>query len=223
MWPDKSFAFGPAAHIELALKILAEGPGCFKNLTGALGLAFIYGNLVPDFFIAPPRWKRLYHSFEAFEHLLLKAKKPCEHAFALGYGTHLLADKVAHEKIIPAFARRLDLPPRLIHYYFEWTIERNLSRNLFLLKGLYLWPGHRRLNLFVSSSFEIERHVMLTRKLITLSSMRLAKIRRRTPPNSLVKLFERRFLAALPSCLSEMQYVFHAKGANNAYRGLGCA
>ncbi|OAG26855.1 zinc dependent phospholipase C family protein [Thermodesulfatator autotrophicus] len=221
--PREVLAFGPGAHIELGLKLIEIGPPCFRELTGSLGLAFIYGNLAPDFFIAPARFKRLYHSFEAFESLISRAQKPCEIAFSLGYGTHLLADNVAHGHLIPALERRLDLPGRLIHYYFEWTLERNRGQNFFLLKGIYLWPGHRRLNRFMASSFGLSSKVILSRKLITLSTLRLAKIKRVIPPSNLVLFFEKRFRAALPECLESMNQILGVKEADYACRRLRCA
>ncbi|AEH44906.1 hypothetical protein Thein_1035 [Thermodesulfatator indicus DSM 15286] len=223
LFPQEVLAFGPGAHIELGLKLIELGPSCFRGLTGSLGLAFIYGNLAPDFFIAPARFKRLYHSFEAFEKLLLEAKSPDEIAFSLGYGTHLLADDVAHLHLIPALERRLDLPGRLIHYYFEWTLERNRGKNFFLLRGIYLWPGHRRLNQFMASSFGISTRIILSRKLLTLSTMRLAKIKRFIPPNNLVILFERKFQTALPRCLENMNQILFVEEADDACRRLRCA
>ena len=199
--PKVALAFGPGVHIELALKFL-EG-GLFPA-EGALGLAFLYGNLVPDYFVSSATLKVLCHRKEAFLSLLRQARNPEERAFSLGFGAHLAADRVAHEELIPALRRRLELPERLIHYYFEWTLERNRAASWYTLRGLLLWPGHRGLDLFLTRALALEPRRLMTRKWVSLSSYRLFKLKRRLPATSLAVLFERCFRAARRRCLEEM-------------------
>ena len=201
--PKVAFAFGPGVHLELALKFL-EGGLLPLPAKGALGLAFLYGNLAPDYFVSSATLKALWHREEAFLSLLRQAQSPEERAFSLGFGAHLAADRVAHEELIPALRRRLELPERLIHYYFEWTLERNRATSWYLLRGLLLWPGHRELEAFLTRAFELEPRRFMTRKWVSLSGYRLFKLKRRLPATSLAVLFERRFRAARPRCLEEM-------------------
>ncbi len=199
--PLKALAFGPGVHLELSLKLLEKG----FFLEGATGLAFLYGSIVPDFFVSSSTLKALFHREEAFERLLKGASSPFQMAFALGYRAHLEADRFAHQDLIPAFGRRLDLPVRAIHYYLEWTLERNRLPYWYFLRGLLLWPGHRKLDRFLLDSFELEPRKFLTRKWVSLTSYYLFKIRRRLPPTNLALLFERRFQSIYPKCLDQMR------------------
>ncbi len=208
VFPEKALAFGPGVHLELALKLLERLDG----LRGSLGFAFLYGNIAPDFFVSSAHLKALFHSHEAQEKLLKEARSPFELSFAQGYATHLEADRFAHEVLIPAFGRRLELPLRIIHYYFEWTLERNRSFYWYFLRGLLTWPGHRRLDHFILRAFELEYRTLWTRKWVSLTSYRLFKIRRRLPPTGLALLFERRFQSVHHRCLERMGTLLKSSG-----------
>ncbi|NPA49823.1 MAG: zinc dependent phospholipase C family protein [Thermodesulfobacteria bacterium] len=199
--PAEALAFGPGVHLELALKLLER----FSELKGPLGFAFLYGNIAPDFFVSSAALKALFHTEKAYQKLLRKADNPFTSAFAQGFGTHLEADQFAHERLIPAFKRRLELPLRLIHYYFEWTLERNRASYWYFLRGILTWPGHRKLDQFLIRAFELDPRQLLTRKWVSFTGYRLFKIKRRLPPTNLAILFERRFQSTLPRCLGRME------------------
>ncbi len=199
--PEEALAFGLGVHLELALKLVEK----FPNFKGILGLAFLYGNIAPDFFVSSTALKNLFHTQKAYRRLLFKAENALTLSFAQGFGVHLEADHFAHKNLIPAFKRRLDLPLRLIHYYFEWTLERNRASYWYILRGLLTWPGHRELDNFLSQTFALDPLHLLTRKWVALSGYRLFKIRRRLPLTNLALLFERRFQGAQPRCLEQME------------------
>ncbi len=206
--PKIVLAFGPGVHLELALDLLAKN---LPSLKGVAGLAFLYGNIVPDYFVSSATLKALFHTEEAFKRLSRKAANDLERAFALGFGAHLAADQIAHEELIPAFKRRVDLPGKVIHYYFEWTLERNRAPFWFVLRGLLLWPGHRKLDFFLAETLALEPRRFMTRKWVSLTSYRIFKIKRRLSPTNLSLLFERRYQASKNRCLDKI----------SAFLGLG--
>ncbi len=206
-----AYAFGPGVHLELALKFL-EKTAAFEGL---LGLCFLYGNLVPDYFLSSGTLKKLFHNEETHLKLLTRAQSPGERAFVAGFGAHLKADKVAHERLVPALKRRLELPERLIHYYLEWTLERNRASKWYLLRGLLLWPAHQELDQFLIKALALDRYLFLTRKWVSLTSYRVFKIRRRRAPTNLALLFERCFQSAETRCLAEMATLIETPSGEN--------
>ena len=206
-----AYAFGPGVHLELALKFLEKT----TIFDGLLGLCFLYGNLVPDYFLSSGTLKRLFHNEETYLKLLTRAQNPREKAFAAGFGAHLKADEVAHEILVPALKRRLELPERLIHYYLEWTLERNRAVKWYLLRGLLLWPGHQEEDNFLIKALALDRHLFLTRKWVSLTSYRIFKIKRRLAPTNLALLFERCFQSTERRCLAEMATLVETPSGEN--------
>lgn len=80
------------------------------------------------------------HHWETTEKLFRDARDDRETALAIGYGSHLLVDIIAHNHFVPAHEIMwLDFP-MVTHIAVEWTMDAHIQRQLFasphsLLKG----------------------------------------------------------------------------------------
>ncbi len=204
LFPASVLAFGPGVHLELSLRLFEELPLLNLSLAQFLsesGWAFLYGNIAPDFLVGRAGWREHYHSLRAARRLLSCAFRPELKAFSLGYLFHLVTDDVAHNQIIPAFQRRLGLPPRFIHYLLEWSLERDRRFSFYLLRGLLLWPGRHSLDLFLTKALGLETRTYFYRRALYVLSYRLSLVKRRREPTTLVQLFRRCYPDISKRCL----------------------
>ncbi len=107
LFPLDCLAWGPAAHLHMAVTVLEESrilPSAVQNLISTFPMQFMYGCIASDVIqakgtVADP----LYHCHNwriGFE-LLKKASSRRLRAFSLGYLCHLAADIYAHNCFIP--------------------------------------------------------------------------------------------------------------------------
>lgn len=104
--PDIALAWGPATHLELAVRLLgnlSQLPGATAALLAAHPLDYCYGTIAADIVAAKRFAHYLHHChrWTAGLEVLDSAEKPSQKAFAYGYLSHLAADVVAHNYFIP--------------------------------------------------------------------------------------------------------------------------
>lgn len=104
--PEGSWAWGPATHLELALR-LTQNPGALPasvaSLIFANPLDFYYGAIAPDIVVAKGFAHYLNHCHRWTVGLEVQdaARTDSEKAFAWGYLGHLASDVVAHNYYVP--------------------------------------------------------------------------------------------------------------------------
>ncbi len=108
VFPVDAFAWGPAAHIDFSMQILAGAVSILPSISGMLlrrRVDFLYGSLAADSVMGKNMACDLTHchSWSVARELLDQARQKGERyeAFMLGYIGHLAADVVAHNRFVP--------------------------------------------------------------------------------------------------------------------------
>lgn len=108
IFPVDAFAWGPAAHIDFSMQILASCLTLAPSIARLLRrrqIDFLYGSLAADSILAKNMAGKTTHchSWTVARGLFAAAKKEGEgfEAFMLGYIGHLAADVVAHNDFVP--------------------------------------------------------------------------------------------------------------------------
>jgi len=146
--PEAALAWGPATHLELAGRILADLarlPAPTAALLAAHPLDYCYGTIAADIVVAKRFSHYLHHChrWTVGLEVLDSAQSPSQQAFAHGYLSHLAADVVAHNYFVP-YKMILGFNARArSHAFWEirfdtfapeevWTIPKNISRRMHL-------------------------------------------------------------------------------------------
>lgn len=133
--PDSAFAWGPGTHLDIAVTVLQNAAWCLPTiwkLIHAYPNEFIYGSVAPDIIFAKKYSGSLHHchNWSIGRLILEEAKSDEEKAAAWGYLTHLAADCVAHNylvpfKIIESFKHRA-----LGHPYWEMRFDLHVPEKI---------------------------------------------------------------------------------------------
>ena len=104
--PLPAFAFGPIAHVDMGLDVIAEAVGMASGTWSVIRSyqrEFLQGTLGPDREVAKNLavYERHSHNWDRFFNQLHNAKDDAERAFFLGCLCHLAADAVAHNYFVP--------------------------------------------------------------------------------------------------------------------------
>ena len=126
--PDRAFAWGPVAHVELVRGALHAAAPALSFVASAgmeVFWALFYGSLAPDLFLAKNRqpFPLHTHNWDRGFSMLDAASTPVERAFSLGYLTHLAGDVVAHNVYVPYKMVELPFDRRRQHAYWEFRFE----------------------------------------------------------------------------------------------------
>lgn len=135
LFPSDALAWGPVAHIDFSLQILAgsaivapavlEFIRCFSH-------DFIYGCLAADSIVGKnlASDKDHCHSWTVARDLLAQAEKEGQqrHAFMLGYLSHLAEDVIAHNHFVPHRVVTYYQAKGLGHLYWEARFDKRLLR-----------------------------------------------------------------------------------------------
>ncbi len=128
LWPDDSFAWGPATHLQLGWHII-NNPAMLaapvKPLLEAFPYDYLYGCISADIVVGKRFTRELKHchNWHVGFNVLSRAESPSQRAFAYGYLSHLAADTIAHnyyvpEKMVSAYSTRF-----LRHIYWEMRFD----------------------------------------------------------------------------------------------------
>jgi hypothetical protein len=104
--PSAAWAWGPATHLELGLRVvsnLALLPAALQGLLRAHPLDYLYGTIAADIVVAKrfTHYLRHCHRWTMGLEVLGNAEGESQRSFAWGYLSHLAADVVAHNYFVP--------------------------------------------------------------------------------------------------------------------------
>jgi len=135
LFPTDALAWGPVAHLDFALQILAGAAvvtPVVKRLIETRSADFLYGSLAADAIVGKNLAKHRdhCHNWDVARGLYGSAArlgKPAE-AFALGYIGHLGADVVAHNHIVPRMLITHFRAKGVGHIYWEMRSDEKLFK-----------------------------------------------------------------------------------------------
>lgn len=133
LFPVDALAWGPVAHLDFALQILAGAAvvaPLARRLIETWTADFLYGSLAADSIVGKnlARHHDHCHNWDVARSLFRSAQrqgKPRE-AFALGYVGHLGADVVAHNHIVPRMLVQHFRAKGVGHIYWEMRSDEKL-------------------------------------------------------------------------------------------------
>ncbi len=104
--PAHAWAWGPATHLEIGLRVIGNLgvlPLALQDLLRIHPLDFLYGSIAADIVVAKrfTHYLRHCHRWTVGLEVLGNASKPSQESFAWGYLSHLAADVVAHNYFVP--------------------------------------------------------------------------------------------------------------------------
>ena len=138
IFPEKAFAWGPAAHIQIGLEalkninLLEHG---LQILLQAYPFDYLYGCIGVDIIFAKGLAKEHEHShnWNIRFAVLEEAATPAQEAFAYGYLSHLAADAIAHNYFIPECAIKNYASKTFRHIYWEMRFDSLIKKELWCL------------------------------------------------------------------------------------------
>jgi hypothetical protein len=135
--PGDAFAWGLQTHLFFAQYALLFAPLADPQLRCAVARfprLVLAGACLPDLALAgraigTPAF-RCAHRWSTLRRLA--AAPPCdeEHALAIGYATHLLADVVAHNRFVPEHEARIAGIPHITHAICEWAMDMHVATEI---------------------------------------------------------------------------------------------
>lgn len=146
-----AFAWGLYTHVYFAQLLVWAIPLLDPRFRGAakrLPELVMIGACLPDLALVGKRVGteafQDTHRWETAHRLLADAETDEELAFALGFGSHLLVDVIAHNHFVPAHETLwLDLP-MVTHVASEWAMDVHIQSQLFAFPG-YLLSTHKEM------------------------------------------------------------------------------
>lgn len=143
--PSEAWAWGPGVHLAICNQLLHTprilGPE-LAALLAAHPQAFLYGALSADIFVGKGCRAKPGHShnWETALDLLKSVASPEQHAYALGYATHLAADVLAHNFYVPTMLGTTPGSGKLSHVLLELQADRQVRWSGGQAKGLFRLP-----------------------------------------------------------------------------------
>lgn len=122
--------WGPGHHLEFAERALRRKrellPNDVADLLGAERDAYFYGNIAADIinFKGYGGQYNHCHRWTIIDEMRALAETPRQHAFILGYLSHLAADTIAHNHFVPYHLARYARTKGLGHLYWEMNADR---------------------------------------------------------------------------------------------------
>jgi len=129
--PSVAFAFGPVAHVDMAMEILSSASlvgGAVASLIARYRRQFILGTLDPDRTLAKnlAPYEEHSHNWDTALADFDNADSEQERARSLGRICHLAADTVAHNYFVPAKIVDSYGSPTAGHLYWEVRFDTRL-------------------------------------------------------------------------------------------------
>ncbi len=123
-------AWGPGSHLEFAHRVYRSRrrtlPARVATMLRDHRDAYLYGNIAADI-INFKAWGGHYnhcHRWTIVEEMRGHAQDDAQHAFCLGYLSHLAADTIAHNHYVPYHLARYARNKGLGHLYWEMRADR---------------------------------------------------------------------------------------------------
>lgn len=126
--PDPAWAWGPGVHLTIGNAILTQLvhlPATIAAILAAYPEHFLYGALSADIFIGKGCQTTPTHShnWNTARALWRTAHEPAHQAYAYGYLTHLAADVIAHNYLVPNLLGFSAVRGKLAHTYVEMLAD----------------------------------------------------------------------------------------------------
>lgn len=124
-----ALAWGPGNHLEFASRVYRGRRRALSKGTAELlrtqRNAYFYGNIAADIinFKGFGGHYNHCHRWTIVRDMQEKADEPSEHAFILGYLSHLAADTIAHNHFVPYHLARYARSKSLGHLYWEMRAD----------------------------------------------------------------------------------------------------
>lgn len=139
LFPAEALAWGPGVHLAIGDHVLTHLHGFAPAVVSALSAhpqRFLYGCLSADILIGKGcRFTPTHsHNWSTGRTLLRQAKSPEEAAYAYGYLSHLAADVIAHNYLVPNMLAFSAGHGKLSHTYVEMQADLRVE-----------WPQASRL------------------------------------------------------------------------------
>ena len=127
--PDAAYAWGAGMHVAQASFILENLKMIRPEIAAILSaypFDYIYGCISADIFIGKGYKRRddHCHNWSVGMKVLHAAKSDSTKAYAYGYLTHLAADVIAHNHLIPNLLYATPTSRRIGHVYWEFKADR---------------------------------------------------------------------------------------------------
>lgn len=138
LWPDTAFAWGAGMHVAQG-SFLLESLSLIKPEIAGILAAFpndyIYGCVSADIFIGKGYRRRddHCHNWSVGARTLEMAKNDSTRAYAYGYLTHLAADVVAHNYLIPNLLYQTPTSKTIGHVFWEFRADRFIRKKFWKL------------------------------------------------------------------------------------------
>lgn len=138
LWPEPAFAWGAGMHVAQG-SFLLESLSLVKPQIAAILATFpndyIYGCVSADIFIGKGYKRRddHCHNWSVGMKTLELAKDDSTRAYAYGYLTHLAADVVAHNYLIPNLLYRTPTSKTIGHVFWEFRADRFVRKSYWKL------------------------------------------------------------------------------------------
>lgn len=138
LYSASAYAWGLFTHVYFAQLLIWAVPLAdprLRRIVRAFPQQVMTGACLPDLAIFSKYAKTdafdANHQWETTEKLFREARDEREVAYAIGYGSHLLVDVIAHNHFVPAHEILwLDLP-MTTHIAAEWTMDAHIRPHLF--------------------------------------------------------------------------------------------
>jgi len=133
-FPGDAHAWGLQSHVFFAHYALLFTPLADRELRAAarrLPGMVLAGACLPDLALAgvalgTPAFRRA-HRWSTLARMAAAPRDDAERALALGYGSHLLADVIAHNLFVPEHEARLVRLRHVTHALAEWAMDDHLA------------------------------------------------------------------------------------------------
>lgn len=143
--PSEAIAWGPAVHMAIGHHVLGNLsllPAALGALLSAHPDEFLYGCLSADIFIGKgSAFKPLHsHNWSTGYSLLHRADTPELESYAWGYLSHLAADVIAHNYLVPNMLGYTAGRGKFAHTYAEMLADLHVNRPHKLASRLFGTP-----------------------------------------------------------------------------------
>ena len=159
-FPGDAHAWGLQSHVFFAHYALLFAPLADRELRAAarrLPGMVLAGACLPDLALAgaalgTPAFRRA-HRWSTLARMAAGSRDDAERALALGYGSHLLADVIAHNLFVPEHEARLLRLRHVTHALAEWAMDDYLASRAPARPGDVLAGEHEALVAFTARGF----------------------------------------------------------------------
>ena len=218
LFPLDAHAWGLQTHLHFAHYALLALPFADPELRAAAARfprLVLAGACLPDLAMAgmamgTPAFQRS-HRWSMLRRISAAPRDEREHALVLGYGTHLLADVIAHNIFVPEHEARLIRGGMVAHALSEWAMDEHLKARVPDSPRDVLAEEPRLLTDFVARAFRCDERLafrglsLLGRADGLLRTSRLPRLCHR-----IVAFYERRLEARFESYVRRTAKALHS-------------